>query len=438
MKASEISRIIGGEFKGSDATAEGFCINSKEVKEGQIFVAIKGKKHDGHDHVGEAFERGAVGCLVERDVELPKGRFAIRVGSTLEGLRKLALWKRESFKGKVIGIAGSAGKTTTKEMVAFLLSKVGKVCKTPRNFNSQVTVPLSICNFSQDADFWVVEMGASQRGDVKRLVQVVKPHVRVITAIGEEHLETFGCLDDVVVGNGEILLDMGSSDVGVYPSYVSNCYACNRHITFGEDSPFRAEDIRLERGGVRFRVSGVDVFIPVPSLAVVENTLCSFAVLEALGINWRELSKELRSFHPPEGRFRVIRYGHLTIVDDTYNANPLSVRKALETLSHFKGRKVAVLGDMLELGKDSELYHREVGEKCVQLGIDYAVFYGREMVHAFRECLSFGGRCVHFEDKGELLDFLKTLLADTEEKVVLFKGSRGMRMEELIKDLIEF
>ncbi len=437
MRASQIAQIIGGELKGSDTEVEGFCINSKEIRQGQVFVAIKGQRHDGHDYVGEAFERGAVGALVERDVEPPEGKLTIRVESTLEGLRRLALWKREGFKGKVIGIAGSAGKTTTKEMVAFLLSKVGKVCKTPKNFNSQITVPLSLCNFSLDADFWVVEMGASQKGDVKRLVEVVKPHVRVITAIGEEHLETFGCLDDVVAGNGEILSDMGPSDVGIYPSYVSHCYSCERHITFGEGSSLHAEDVRLDWDGVRFRVDTVEVFIPVPSLAVVENALCSFAVLKALGIDWRELSKELGNFQPVEGRFKVIRGKHLTIIDDAYNANPPSVRKALQTLSRFKGQRIAVLGDMLELGKDSELYHREVGSICARLGIDYAVFYGKQMIEAYRECLSLGGRCAHFEDKEELLFFLKALLSEGVDKVVLFKGSRGMRMEELVQYLTE-
>ena len=435
LKASEVAYVVGGDFLGEDKYISGFCINSKEIREGQVFVAIKGQKHDGHDFLKEAFQKGAVGTLVEKNVHVPNGKFAIRVKSSLEALRNLASWKRKRFKGKVVGIAGSAGKTTTKEMTAFLLSKVGRVCKTPRNFNSQITVPLSLCNFSTEADFWVVEMGASQKGDVKRLVEVVKPQVRAITAIGEEHLETFGCLDDVVLGNGEILYDMKEDEFGIYPDYVAHCYSCDRYITFGERSRFRAEEVKLDHTGVHFRVDGVHIFVPIPSLAVVENALCSLAILEALGIDWKVLCKELREFHPVEGRFKVIKRNNITIIDDTYNANPPSMKKALQTLSHFGGIKVAVLGDMLELGKNSELYHREIGRFCVEMGMDYSIFYGEHMRHAYEECRSLGGNCFYFTKKGDVMAFLGNLLKDREEKTLLFKGSRGMRMEEFIEGL---
>jgi UDP-N-acetylmuramyl pentapeptide synthase len=150
-------------------------INSKEVQEGDLFVALKGSRHDGHDFVEEAFQRGAVGVVVEREVKAPEGRFALVVKDSLGFLRDLARRKREGFKGKVIAIAGSAGKTTTKEMVAFLLSKIAKTCKTPKNYNSQIGVPLSVANFEEDCQFWVVEVGASQKGDVARLVELINP-----------------------------------------------------------------------------------------------------------------------------------------------------------------------------------------------------------------------------------------------------------------------
>ncbi|MCS6876639.1 MAG: UDP-N-acetylmuramoyl-tripeptide--D-alanyl-D-alanine ligase, partial [Aquificaceae bacterium] len=297
MDTLELANLLGATHLGSRRAFKGFSIDSRQVEEGRLFVAIKGKVHDGHDFALSAVEKGAVGVLCERRLELPEGYPQILVQDTVGALRRIALFKRERFKGKVIAIAGSAGKTTTKELTAFLLSKLGKVCKTPKNYNSQIGVPLSVANFDEDCEFWVVEVGASQKGDVKSLVEIVKPHVRAITAIGEEHLETFGCLDDVVLGNGEAFSHMSEEDWGVCPHSVSHRYHIERKLTFGEGSLW-AEDLDISLQGVRFKVQGVEVSLVVPSLAVVENVLCTLRILEALGVDWRPLSKELAHFKP--------------------------------------------------------------------------------------------------------------------------------------------
>lgn len=431
MDTSLLANIVGGKHVGRAVSFEGFSIDSRAVRRGQVFVAIKGTVHDGHDFAVDALQSGAVAVVCERPLDISENIPQIVVDSTVEALRRFASWRRSNFRGKVIAVAGSAGKTTTKEMIAFMLSKVGKVCKTPKNYNSQIGVPLSVANFDEDCDFWVVEMGASQKGDVKRLVEIVRPHIRAITAIGEEHLETFGCLDDVVQGNGEVFYNMSPEDWGVCPAIVSQCYSINRKLTFG-GSDFVAEDIKLSPEGISFRLEGTSVFIPIPSLAVVENVLCTFRVLQALGIDWKGLHKHLANFHPVEGRFRVLRKGELLLIDDTYNANPPSVRLALRSLSLFDRYRVAVLGDMLELGGSSELYHREMGRFCVELGIDLCLFYGEHTRHAYQECKELGGNCHHFEDLQSLLDFLLPL----EKAVILFKGSRGMKMEKLVEGLL--
>ena len=423
---------IDGKLIGAYRDIKRVVIDSRQVEEGDLFVALKGSRHDGHDFVEEAFSKGAYGVLVEREVNVPEGKFAIVVKDTLQSLRTLARIKRENFKGKVIAVAGSAGKTTTKEMIAFLLSKVGKVCKTPRNQNSQIGVPLSLANFDDDCTFWVVEMGASKKGDVAKLVELVKPHIRVITAIGEEHLETFGCLDDVVMGNGEAFKDMQEGHAGICPAYVSHCYEIPNKITFGEGSELSAKEVKISKEGVSFKVQGQEVFIPVPSLGIVENALCSFGVLKALGLRWEDFKDYLRDFHPVEGRFKTYQLGSWFVIDDSYNANPLSVRKALETLSRFKGFKVAVLGDMLELGEDSPKYHREVGRLCAQLGIDLCLFYGEQMRFAWEECSKMSCRAEYFTDKGSLADYLERLAE--VEAVVLLKASRGMQIEMVLEE----
>ncbi len=433
MTTSELAELVYAKHFGKPASFNGFSIDSRSVQEGQLFVAIKGKVHDGHDYALQAIKKGAVGVICERELELPKDTPQILVENSLEALRRFASWKRENYKGKVVAIAGSAGKTTTKELTAFLLSKVGKVCKTPRNYNSQIGVPLSIANFEEDCDFWVVEMGASQKGDVKRLVELVKPHIRAITAIGEEHLETFGCLDDVVLGNGEVFYQMREEDRGICPTYVSRCYHIPRKLVFG-DGRFKAEDVTLSEEGVSFKMDGVQVFIPVPSLAIVENALCAFVILEALGIDWKGLCEHLADFHPVEGRFRILRKGKTILIDDTYNANPPSVRMALRSLSFFNDKKIAVLGDMLELGADSEKYHREVGRLCVELGIDACLFFGENMRYAYEECKKLKAECFFFESHEQILYWL--LKNVYEKAVILLKGSRGMSMEKLVEGMI--
>ncbi|MCX8164625.1 MAG: UDP-N-acetylmuramoyl-tripeptide--D-alanyl-D-alanine ligase [Aquificaceae bacterium] len=431
MTTLELANLLGAKHIGQSKFFKGFSIDSRETKKGQVFVALKGKVHDGHDFAQEAVGRGAVAIICERPLKLSGDIPQLLVEDTHQALRRFASFCRERFKGKVIAVAGSAGKTTTKELIALLLSKVGNVQKTPRNLNSQVGVPISIANFEEGGDYWVVEMGASQKGDVKNLVELVKPNVRAITAIGEEHLETFGCLDDVVLGNGEIFHQIAEEDWGICPNYVSHCYQISRKLTFGGED-FNAEDVSLSLEGVRFRLKGCLISAPIPSLALVENILCAFRVLEALGLDWRELKECLRDFHPVEGRFRVLKKGELIIIDDTYNANPPSVRMALKSLSLFDGYRVAVLGDMLELGENSELYHREVGRMCIDLGLELCIFYGSYMKYAYEECLNAGIRCLFFEDPEQLTIFLMGL----KKAVILFKGSRGMRMEKMVEGVL--
>ncbi|MFN3870146.1 MAG: UDP-N-acetylmuramoyl-tripeptide--D-alanyl-D-alanine ligase [Aquificaceae bacterium] len=434
MTTKEVAEILGSVHIGDPVPFSGFSIDSRGVKGGDIFVALKGKVHDGHHFALDAVKKGAVAVIVERRLNLPKDVPQILVENSLEALRKFALFKRENFKGIVVAIAGSAGKTTTKEMAAFLLSKVGKTLKTPRNYNSQIGVPLSLANFEEDADFWVVELGASQKGDVKGLVEIVKPRVRAITAIGEEHLETFGCLDHVVLGNGEVFYGMTDEDWGICPHYVSHCYEIPNKLTFGGDD-FSAEDVRLSQEGVEFKVKGEKVFIPIPSLAVVENALCCFRILEALALDWKKLASALFDFHPVEGRFKLYKKRNLLIIDDAYNANPPSMRMALKSLSCFEGyKRIAVLGDMLELGQDSERYHREVGKLCASYPIDLCLFYGDHMRYAYEEALKGGCDCSFFRNKEEIKPLLLDLI--DQRAVILFKGSRGMKMEELMEELL--
>ena len=437
MKAGELSAITGGTLFGDpEVRVKGFSIDSRKVGEGEVFVALKGERHDGHDFIKDAFEKGAVGAISERVAVPPPGRFVLKVPSTLEALRRVAEHMRRSFRGKVVGVAGSVGKTTTKELIHHLLSSVAPTFKSEGNLNSQIGLPLVLSNLDLRARFAVLELGASRRGEVLSLTQLARPSVRVITALGEEHLETFGTLEDVIAGNGEIFHGFSQEDRAVIPSYAKNYYDLpeDKVIAFGEGElkPERAE---LTVEGALFHLWGERFRIPILSLGAIENVLASFAVLRVLGMDPRDFRKRLEEFRPPAGRMNVLRFEDFYLIDDTYNANPPSVRNAVKTLASLEtnSKKVVVLGDMLELGSKSRDLHAEVGAFIKEMGIDFAIFYGDETYHSCRELVRRGGKGVFLKEKEDVMEEMLKWLGD--KNIILLKGSRGMRMETLIEEV---
>ena len=440
MKAKDLARIVKGRLVGDPELS--FCdlaTDSRKVKEGDLFIALKGAKHDGHDFINSALTAGAVGAISEKEIKPPEGKFAVIVDSSLGALHRLAHEKRKNFKGKAVAVAGSVGKTTTKDLIHFLLSAVGKACKSEGNLNSQVGLPLTLWKMDEEADFWVLEMGASKVGEIKKLVAFAKPHIRVITALGEEHLEGFGSFEGVIKGNGEIFEGFSEEDFAVIPSYALSYYSLprDRVLTFGRNGDLKAEKITLSLEGTAFYFEGESFKVPVLSVGVVDSCLAAFGVLRVLGYDPKDFKDLLYSFSPPEGRMNLYREGNFYLIDDTYNANPPSVRNALKTLS-LVGRnltKVAVLGDMLELGEDSRRFHTEVGLFLKEAGVDIALFYGRDMVYAYREFARLGGKGRFFKEKSDLIEEVLKLKKDNH--IILVKGSRGMKMEEVVKSLKE-
>ncbi len=439
LDARLIARAVKGRLLGNNLPVKGVSIDSRKVKEGELFVALIGQRFNAHEFVKDAFRAGAVGALVSQEVELPRGRFLIKVDDTLRALRELGKFQRSRFKGTVVGVAGSAGKTTTKEMIYHLLSEVGYSYRSPGNLNSQIGLPLVLSNMPTDAEFAVLELGASKRGEVANLTKLARPKVRVITAIGEEHLETFGSLEDVIEGNGEIFTDFGEKDLAVLPYRLKDRFNLpkSRVITFGEGGEFEAKGVRLTEEGVRFFCRGEEFEIPLLSLSAVENALAAFGVLKALGYNPAEFRERLRSFRGVEGRMQVIKRGGIVIIDDTYNANPPSVRNALRTLASLssRGKKIAVLGDMLELGESSPELHREVGRLVAELNLDTVLFYGKEMRYAYEEAVKLGINCFHFNKSCDITNFV--LKEKGAGNIILFKGSRGVRMELVLQEVVE-
>ncbi|MDQ7038128.1 MAG: UDP-N-acetylmuramoyl-tripeptide--D-alanyl-D-alanine ligase [Aquificota bacterium] len=440
MKVLDVAKAVGGTLRGrGDLETVRVCTDSRLVLEGDLFVALKGSRFDGHDFIGEAFSRGAVCAVSERDTDPPEGKALIKVQDTLEALRRLAVFKRSAFSGTVVGITGSAGKTTTKELTAYLLSEVGPTYRSYGNLNSQIGVPLVLANMPPQVKFAVIEMGASRLGEMGRLVSMVGPKIRVLTALGEEHLEGFRGMEGVVKENGEIFRDFSREDFAVLPAYAVRLYDLprGRFVTFGEGGDLRAEEVRLTESGTEFTFRGEKFRVPVLSLGIVDNVLASFGVLTALGYDPRDFRERVQGFRGVEGRMRLLDFGEFRVIDDTYNANPPSVKNALLTLAGLetRSRKIAVLGDMLELGPYSEELHREIGSFSADIPIDLVIFYGRQMMYAHEERLRRGARSLHFLSMDDLVDAL--LKWACCKNIILLKGSRGMGMERILDRLRE-
>ncbi len=433
MRLREIAKIVGGELVGEDREVMGFSIDSRKIRKGECFIAIEGSKYDGHDFLEEVKRKGGAGALVSKkvDVSLPQ----VIVKDTVEALKYLAKYKRESFKGKVIGVTGSAGKTTTKELIHYVLSHFGRTEKTEGNMNSRIGLPLCILNMDTDADYWVLEHGASAVGDVKELTEITKPSVGVVTAIGEEHLETFGDLEGVIRGNLEISAFMGEEDTLIVPVNIKDRVEGDfRVITFGRGGDVEASDITVSFEGTRFLLMGKEAFVPVVNIGIVENVLASACVLKALGMKVTDIIPLLKDFKGVPGRMRIIKVKDYYVIDDSYNSNPLSLKNALKTLSLFPCRKVAILGDMLELGDFSEKLHREAGIFIAGLDIDKVIFYGKEMIYAWEETVKRHKSAKYTETKADILAEVDKM--DKRDTVFLVKGSRGMAMEGIVNYLV--
>lgn len=428
MVAEELADILGGRLIGERrAPVRGFEFNSKRVEEGFVFIPLKGRR-DGHEFIGDAVKRGASGYLTERGNVAPS-RFFIEVESSTDALRRIAEFKRRSFRGIVVGITGSVGKTTTKELFNFTLSKLFRTHRNRESFNNFIGVPYTLSNIPDGAEVLIQEIGANRAGEVEELSRLLKPDIGVITSVGEAHIEGFGNLESVIAEKRAIL---NHSSIGIVPSdfpYRGDA------IRFGRGGDVELVKAEMDEGGANFTlrsISGtVSARVNVPGKGILKSILATCALLEALRIDISVL-EGVSDFRMPKWRMNVRRTGSTTLIMDFYNANPLSMRNAIDVLSLHSGRKVAILGEMLELGEVSVEKHREIGSLLSQNGVDVLISLGKDAVH-YGEL--FSGEHHHFEDLNELKAFLKSF--NLKNSAVLIKGSRANRLEEVLEEIDE-
>jgi len=443
MNSLEIAKKLNLTHEGKAFFIKDVFFDSREPVKDAMFVAIKGEKTDGHLYIKNLLDKQISGFLVKEDFDckdiLSKGKSCLKAKDPVKALQDIASLKRQNLKAHVIGVVGSAGKTTTKELIAHVLP--GKVHKTYKNFNSQIGLPKVLLSTDEDIDYLVLEMGATALNDVSRLTEIAKPHIGVVSSIGEEHLESFGSIENVVKGNFEIF-ESPNLISGVYPKAFDRFYPHKNGISFcryKEDADIKVRNVYVDEEGTHFEIMGVKLLIPVLSIGISESAAAAVGVLSSLGIDWRELKDKFESFKGIQGRMQVIKKGPVRIIDDTYNANPVSVKNAVLTLDSFKDfNKIIVIGDMLEMGQYAKALHQKVGAILKASNIDNIYLYGEQTKHAF-DILSSSNKLVfYFENQEELsYHLLKSLKLNLDKPIMLLvKGSRGMKMENVVDKLL--
>ncbi len=471
MTLANIAQAVGGTLdakmlpeavSAEHTQAQSVVLDSRLVEPGGIFIATRGEHVDGHSFIDQVFDAGALGVICEEAPVQPKGAY-ILVEDSFLALKDLAEYYRSQLDIKVVGITGSVGKTSTKEFVVSVLSQKYRVLKTEGNYNNEVGLPLTVLRIREDCEVAVLEMGISDFGEMHRLSKIAKPDVCLITNIGQCHLENLGTRDGILKAKTEIFDFMqeggqiclnGDDDKLVTIREVRGSipvfFGCGSNNAVYADN-YENRGLIGSRAQIHMKgIAGHDACsfeaeIPLPGEHMLYNALAATAAGMLFGLTAEEIQEGIRTVKAVDGRSHVIRTDRLTLIDDCYNANPVSMKAALDLLHMTElsevfedaARKVAVLGDMFELGTDEAALHREVGVYAAKKQIDVLVCVGNLCKYMYEgaQAVRSVTNCYYFEDKEALEAQMDTVIQDGD--LVLVKASHGMHFEELIKMLSE-
>lgn len=441
MKLAAIALWTHGRLLGSDVEVTGVAIDTRKLKPGDLFVAIKGERADGHDYLAEAAARGAVAALVTHKVDsaLPQ----LLVDSTELALGDLASAVRAQRNVRVVGITGSNGKTTVKTLVASILSRHGRTHVSAGNFNNELGLPLSLLAMPRDTEYAVFEMGAGKPGDIAYLAAIARPDIGLITLIAPAHLERMGSIEGVAETKGALYQALPADGIAIinaddaFASFFAGLAGARRVLRFGLDQPadVGADVVEQRVDGSRFVLStpqgDAEVALPLPGRHNIANALAATAVALALEVPLDTIVAGLEQVSGVAGRLRrEVAAGGWTLIDDSYNANPSSMGAAIDTLLLAGGERWLVLGDMAELGADARALHAGIGARARARGIDRLFAVG-PLGAATVEAFGAGGE--HFDDKPALIAALQAQLH--AGVTCLVKGSRSAGMEQVVAAL---
>lgn len=461
MTLKAMAAACGGVLHGDNGNcteAAGVELDSRKLQRDYLFIATKGERVDGHSFIPQAFEKGCLGVVCEKLPEEMTGP-CIVVDDSFKALQDIAAYYREQLQIKVVGITGSVGKTSTKEVIASTLARKYRVLKTEGNFNNEIGLPLTILKIRDEHEVAVLEMGINHFGEMHRLSRMAKPDVCVITNIGQCHLEFLGDRDGVLKAKTEMFDFMnpegivclnGDDDKLITVTEVHG----KRPVFFGKSEFCDVRAINVENFGLDGSVAYVDenetpyalqtpvgencasrekwqVRIHIPGEHMIMNAMAAVAVGRTLGMNHQEMAEGIAMTASVGGRSNIIRNGRFTIIDDCYNANPVSMKAAIELLDTATTRKIAILGDMFELGENEKKIHHEVGNYIAQKNIDVVICIGALAHEIWLGAKEGSAVCYHYPTKQDMI--AKTDKIIQEGDTILIKASHGMGFHQLVE-----
>ena len=434
--AKIFEQALGSQLK---TEIKGIVTDSREVQPGDLYIAIEGERVDGHVFLKNVFGNGAACALVNKIDENVDG-VQIVVKDPVKAIADVSTAWREQFSLPVIGITGSNGKTSTKELLKHILSTQFIVHATEGNFNTSIGLTLTILQLTGEHSASIVEMGANQPGDIKDLCEIARPTHGVITNIAPAHLEGFGTIEKVAETKSALFKSLkdGISFVNAADHHIVDLNVPGELVSFGltPDCNYPADLHHEEDGTITLTIDAEEIPTHSVNLSFVKNVIACTAIARTLGLEWKDIREKIGSFQPPKGRCEVKNNGEITIIDDTYNANLESTVAAIDYLKAFSGNgnRIFVFGDMFELGASSIEQHRNVGQKCDEAKL-YAVFTVGNETEATDAAIESTEIHRHFDNKNDLLDSLKAIINDGDK--ILVKGSRGMQMETIVEAILE-
>ncbi len=438
VTVNEIVEATGGTVLcGREQAFSGLSIDSRNIQSGELFVALRGERFDGHNFVPDALRRGSGALVATPPAEPADGKTIILVQDTLKALQAIARFRRSKRNVPVVGVTGTNGKTTTKELIASVLSRTNRALRTSGNFNNHIGLPLCVSNMQGDEDFMVLEMGSNRRGDIRDLCEIAYPDIAVVTNVGQAHLEGFGSMEAVRDTDLEVLDFVKTVSVNADDRFLMEGlgHFRGRVITYGIDNQadYYAKDIKPGLRGSQFLLctpanSEIIVQLRIPGRFNILNALAAASVACELGIAMEEVRSGLRAFDGVPMRLELRTLAGALVINDVYNANPASMEEALRELVRLRSsRTIAVLGDMLELGAFAGDAHEELMKKMNDMRIDMLIAVGAEMQKASSV---FSGYSRRAEDSAGARAMLMSMMKEGD--TVLIKGSRGMHMEKVI------
>jgi len=439
MHIEEIVSAVNGHAPDYDTglAIDHISTNSKLAQGSSLFFALQGERFDGHAFIGDFYANGGRAVITQRE---PTHRNAIAVEDTRLALGDLARHYRDKFSMPLVGITGSVGKTSTRNMIAGVLSAAGPTHSTKSNLNNDIGLPMTLFGLQGPHKYAVIEMGMNHAGEISYLSKIAKPGIAVITNIGTAHIGNLGSREAILHAKLEILDGLAPGGVIILNGddallYGAQDMITHRTVFYGIDNEccdYRAHDIALDSHGssFSFRDEG-RIEVPAPGRHHIYNALAAVAVGTELGIPFTQIKEGISRFESGDMRQEIIDLGGVKLIEDCYNANADSMKSALEVLSSLRpaGRKIAVLGDMYELGEFTEAEHRRVGTYAAKARVDLLVTVGKLATAIADQAALEGVEAVSFDDNQAAVDYLTTVLV--QEDVVLFKASRGARFEEI-------